>query len=219
MTIAKKAAMLAAVTTLGWASAASATDFITYRISTSGTGTRTVFTPSGDTVVTALRDLTFDYTLPFTAVADDGYAMPLPGQHGLYFDGSASLTRDGAKLVIDDESLARSPGYAPFGTATGTLCLADAGGTALPTGGVIALASAAGCGGQDLAVSLTTRDLRFTYAGAFTGLSAMFGDGAPTNGYGIALAVPEPSSWALMLVGFAATGYALRRRRAEFATA
>jgi len=57
---------------------------------------------------------------------------------------------------------------------------------------------------------------RFEYNGVVTGLSVTEGGG----GYlvpNVVNGVPEPATWALMLTGFALTGYALRRRRVAFA--
>jgi hypothetical protein len=41
----------------------------------------------------------------------------------------------------------------------------------------------------------------------------------PGEGIGIATAVPEPSTWALMLIGFAGLGFAFRRSRRNAAFA
>lgn len=43
------------------------------------------------------------------------------------------------------------------------------------------------------------------------------GDGAYSGTLAFSVsAIPEPASWAMMLLGFGAAGYALRRRRSEF---
>jgi len=47
----------------------------------------------------------------------------------------------------------------------------------------------------------------------------IFVDYAITYTYSVIPTVPEPTTWALMLAGFALTGYALRRRRANVAFA
>lgn len=56
----------------------------------------------------------------------------------------------------------------------------------------------------------------FNYTGVVTGLEVIAG-GQYSEVPTLVNGVPEPSTWALMLAGFAMTGYAMRRRRVAFA--
>ncbi len=99
------------------------------------------------------------------------------------------------------------------------VCFANAGQTfQLPNGNVPGF-----CGGS---ISYQTQGSAFpfgSYTGTIVGFSSFQGTALPTgNGAStgfVALAVPEPSTWALMLAGFGLTGYALRRRRSTVAFA
>jgi hypothetical protein len=76
-----------------------------------------------------------------------------------------------------------------------------------------------GCGKLDLSASFGGPPFA-SFSGDIT--SVLIEDGDTTGGlkafYGVSLAaVPEPSTWALMLAGFGMVGYAMRRRKLAFA--
>jgi hypothetical protein len=67
---------------------------------------------------------------------------------------------------------------------------------------------------QDLHTALltpVTDGFNITYTGGGTGPSFLAATFAPSR------AVPEPMAWVLMILGFGATGAALRRRNLSFA--
>lgn len=66
---------------------------------------------------------------------------------------------------------------------------------------------------------LTGRDLQFTSqscSGAFQGVGCFFETGAAAS-FNVVGGVPEPTTWAMMLMGFAAIGFSMRRRRRALA--
>ncbi|MBB4618010.1 PEPxxWA-CTERM sorting domain-containing protein [Sphingomonas abaci] len=73
------------------------------------------------------------------------------------------------------------------------------------------------CGSYNLVVSFGGPPVAY-FDGAAAIVSVEEGDTIGGNGVEYAIGiVPEPATWALMLTGFALTGYALRRRRVAFA--
>jgi hypothetical protein len=96
-----------------------------------------------------------------------------------------------------------------------------------------ALVSASGGGARDFFYTKTAANAptnmlyqTYTYTWAATGTSANFQIRSRSGGIaGLVLdnvsvsLVPEPAQWALLIAGFAMTGYAMRRRRMAAVTA
>ena len=79
----------------------------------------------------------------------------------------------------------------------------------------------AGAGGNSSGLTATaltgsSAASRYWLVGAAMGTSSGFNDGFKISSLNVTAAVPEPSTWAMMLVGFGAIGVAGRSRRAKF---
>ena len=204
-TIAK---LLAAGAALVFAAPASAADFLT--LTFSGTGTQTIVQGAGFTQQAA--NGTMQYILPLNEIGGSGSITPfrysyisrlIPGggTNAVVVNGSVVLSEDGF-LVAGQRS-----------TLNAGLCF---------TGGVTAFTDtlttpSQGCGFSWDVVSAPVRTM---FAGTLTSLIVTEGFGrAPTTGFvsygatAITAAVPEPATWAMMLLGFAMVGAATRYRR------
>jgi hypothetical protein len=119
----------------------------------------------------------------------------------------------------------------PQSSAAGTFVYADTSGITLTVGSSYAIGARYLIGGTDNYISSASSvsvDPAITFLGAnrspdsagfafpsiFDGTNGRFGPNF-TFDVGVA-AVPEPASWAMMLAGFGAVGYAMRRRKVSY---
>lgn len=187
----------AAVAALAVASAtpASAASIYTLTFFASGTGTNSVFSMP-DTFFNAA-------TLTMSIVVDDG------GTGGTGGDSLISHAAGAKADGIGFSSGAPSPFAVPNTITSGTACFSNPS-IALPLGTIAVDPS---CGSLNYRSFYSRASTTFT--GTITGLSIT--RGGTDTGFSFVSAIPEPSTWALMLAGFGMVGYALRRRRVAYA--
>jgi hypothetical protein len=163
-------------------------------------------------VVDAMLHAPYVYRPPSQGVANAIYSYPTPGDHSLSF-----LVDDGM-AVLESVTILSSRSY----TSTTVIALDysnDGGATWLN-----ALTTTTGAAGWINVGTGRTQTVMLDLAfGGVTGNAfRFFTTGGQINLHNLALTaspvdtggVPEPATWALMIVGFGAAGAALRRRRA-----
>jgi hypothetical protein len=157
-------------------------------------------------------------TLQYTVTLFDGLNFTDTGAHYAFsfsLDGSPDLTFSGPSgftLVHDTADVANSPfGKFDYGVAC-SVCQPNNGGYAGP---LVFTVSATGLTVGDVAAATNTFDdqtVVFAADAIGNGVTGTVGGGTPgTPG------VPEPATWAMMILGFGGVGALMRRRRMETA--
>lgn len=195
-------AALCAATMLGSTHAQAAT-YLTYKFETSGIGSFTN-TRSFPATVTPLQNMIFSFSFNTDSVQDTPQGQSI-------FTGGGALSVSGNGLSIFSQSLPNVFDNV-FRITLSASTFENLGGV-FGTGfygvrsGSVSYTAGSGSGNTE-------------YSGSVVAISAT-ASSTPSDFTGLRIVngVPEPTTWALMLAGFAMTGYALRRRRAKVAFA
>lgn len=125
-------------------------------------------------------------------------------------DNFGTFVQDGSANNYTGDTFTLRIFFSSPGTVTGPDFFADLIGSVGGAGG--------DNGGVNVSFAPSTQIFHSSLIGDFTlhlndvAVSGTTGLAAPITGY-IQAAVPEPATWAMMLVGFAGIGFAMRRRR------
>jgi hypothetical protein len=208
------------------AGSAQAASFITYKIF--GTASFQIFDRNSSGLTQASGTYQATYVVPIGVTGLTGPATVEGGQYvgssylyaGFGFGrGVSTASAVGNNLTFTETAYLDFTNYV-LASSSFNICLTSSTNNAFPTSG-------------SLAVDPSCSRSAFYYPrffqtitgvlGTVSAVTASISDVNPGS-YGftdlqIANLVPEPSTWALMLAGFAMTGYALRRRRASVAFA
>lgn len=229
MNIVRKAALAAVA--LICANEAQAASFITYTIT--GMADLTVGNRNAQLPLTGRGTYQATYVVP---IGTGAIGQPATIEGGEYY-GTSSLYTTGAyrsgQIYASARGNVLSLTETGFSIVNGSvvtvstfnICLSNSTGNAFPTTGALAVdtscssadfyfpnffTSTSGKNGTVTSVTASISDT-FTSRYGFTSVTENLTPVVP--------GVPEPTTWALMLAGFAMTGYALRRRRASVAFA
>ncbi|MFS0770844.1 PEPxxWA-CTERM sorting domain-containing protein [Sphingomonas sp. 1P08PE] len=201
--------LLAAVAAITVAPAAAAATFTFTRIEllTSGSGLD-VFAGNQS----ALRDLTFTYVVPTAGdpavISSSADSLSFVGDPFLLYPAFTRLTATSTAFHIEQGD--QSAGF------IATACYTAPGAAVLPVNSFV---SDPGCSSVTYNAISHRRETR--YAGRVTDvrISQFDQDTAQLGLINVAITVPEPSTWALMLAGFGVAGLQLRRRGARLLVA
>ncbi|MDP1028303.1 PEPxxWA-CTERM sorting domain-containing protein [Sphingomonas sp. KR1UV-12] len=146
----------------------------------------------------------------------EGIFAPTPNGSGYNIGGVDGPLALSGKIGSGFDFAARYP-LQTFVTyaASGSACFSSADPSVIPSGGDQPVDPNCGSLHAEFSDGFAVRG--YTFDGAITSLQFFVGEGGNTPS--IVFAIPEPSTWALMLAGFGLVGYALRRRRMDVAVA
>lgn len=194
MSILKAAVAAVAIMAATPASAA----VFTYTFTAVGTGSQSIGYSSTERVVQDLVGAVI--TIGVDIAAGDNY-KPLPFDNG---GGGIAASTTGLTF-FDGPNVANFTSFSGRGTA----CFANPTGALPSTVGTVAVDPS--CGNLTFRQSFAGGS-GSTFTGQITGLDISAGGVASSVVTRVIAAVPESTTWALMLAGFGMVGYALRRR-------
>jgi len=202
MSISKRAALCALMVTsiCGGASAANAAYFFTATVTASGSGFNRPDPANDFNRQNPVSQATVQ--IAFAPTDDPNYFI------GIVNDFTYEASFSDAGLTIGT----LSSGMQPYPVIYAATCY-----TGGPAAGSQSFGT--GCGAFSLSASFGGPPIT-SFNGSVTSL--LIEDGDTTDGRGASYsvgvaAIPEPSTWALMLAGFSMVGYAMRRRKVAFA--
>ena len=153
--------------------------------------------------VDASGDYVFAYSIANTSTDPDQASSELSG-FGFDVDPNLSSATETGPLTVDSGNISNGVDVEFCLTAGANCNGGSSNGDPIGNGGFDGFFTLLFAGGDPGMITLTDLTTRFQSTGANTEGS---GIGTPTD------PVPEPATWAMMLMGFGATGYAMRRRR------
>jgi len=195
----------------------------TLTVSGAGTGGTAVINFDGNSGGAFIPGLTAQLSLTFTGLTGNDYAFSYILSNtssitsrvsGFAFDVAPDAIGGDADGLFSDVIVG---GAFPNGVGDVDVCLNNNGSSCQGGGGSGVLNGASGNGtftldfGASAPATITLSDFFVRYQSLQVGTGSGTGSQTPP--------VPEPATWAMMLIGFGATGVAMRRRRRKLAFA